>query len=289
MIDDERALSVALRDVAEHGLSGSPPPIKQLLSRGRRRRHARAAFACVVGVTGAGVIAALVSVGPGAGTSSNTASGTPGAIPTGRIALSLAAERTDAGSFHYSLSTKTTVPDGQARPATMEGAFDPSTMRGYSKEVAGGETSESIRIGNACYAKPTLSAPWLTLPCSPPASGFSLQSLTEDPAAALKQLEAVGLATYAGRTGSGSGAVDLWKFTVIHKQQAEELAGYTVAGTARVGVAGGQVEAIDFTITIAPSRTIASSVQDASITFSDYGAPVSVSAPTTGSKGVDSQ
>jgi hypothetical protein len=289
MTDDERALSVALHEAAGYGPSGSAPPIDRLLSRGRRRRHGRAALACAAGVTGAGVVAALASAGPRAGASPDTASGMHGATQSGPIALSLAAERTDDGPFRFSLTAKTTEPAGKAderttRTATSEGAFDPSTMHGYTKAVGGMETAESIRIGDVCYSQPTLGAPWLRLACPASANDVSLEGLTQDPAAGLEQLKAAGLTTYVGRSGTGAHEVDTWKFTFSRKPQESPgggsiLAGYTVTGKASVGVADGQVSAIDYTITPTPGAMIAASVTDVSITFSDYGAPVNVSAP----------
>lgn len=288
MTDDERALSAALHDMAGHGPSGSPP-ISRLLSRGRRRRHTRSAFACAIGVTGAGVLTALASAGPGAGTSADTASGAHGATTRpGPVALSLAAERTDAGPFHFSLTSKAPDPGGKAgeppRTGTSEGAFDPSTLHGYTQAVGGGVSAQSIRIGDTCYSQPTLGAPWLRFTCSASASGTSFASLTQDPATALKQLEAAGRATYAGRTGSGSGEVDTWKFTFGRNARGSAGSGtiqigYTVTGTATVGVADGHIAAIDYTVTTAPNPIVAHSVTDVSITFSDYGAPVRVSAP----------
>jgi hypothetical protein len=294
MTEDERALSAALRDLAGRGPSGAPP-LGDLVARGRRRRHARTALAGAAGVTGVAVVAALASTGPRAGLTPDTASGVSAASRPSPISLSLAAERTDASPFHYSLTSSTTSGRaggaGKASTATSQGAFDPSTLRGYATAVGGGQSAQSIRIGDTCYAQPVADGPWLILPCSPPPSSLTtLGDLTQDPAAVLKQLEADGLATYAGRTGSGSDEADVWKFTLTQKPQAStedgriEI-GFTATGTARVGVAGGQVAAIDYTVTIAPGQILATSVTNISITFSDYGAPVHVSAPSTSEKG----
>lgn len=290
--DEERALSVALHDVAERGPGGSAP-IDRLLSRGRRRRHARYASVCAVGVTGAAVLAAFVSAGPGAGRSPDMASGTSATRPS-PIALSLAAERTDASPFHFSLTATTPATGGKTgsqtgeptRTDVSEGAFDPSPMRGYTKAFGGGQTAQSIRIGDTCYSQPTVTAPWLVRACSS-AAVVSLASLTQDPAAALKQLESAGGATYVGRTGSGSGELDTWKFTFTQKAlvtAGSSTAGYTVTGTASVGAADGRVAAIDFTVAITPNAVITGSDTEISIKFSDYGAPVSVSAPVADSK-----
>ncbi|MBR7836276.1 hypothetical protein KDL01_23565 [Actinospica durhamensis] len=291
--DEGRALSVALHDVAERG-PGAPAPIDRLVSRGRRRRRARSATSCAVGVTGAAVLAAFVSAGPGAGRSPDTASGTPAATSPSPIALSLAAARTDANPFHFTVTATSPAPGGKAggqtgakaRTEVSEGAFDPSTMRGYTKAFGGGQTAQSIRIGDTCYSQPTLTAPWLVSTCSSTA-GVSLASLTQDPAATLKQLETAGQATYVGRTGSGSGELDTWKFTFTRKTQVTATSstlGYTVTGTASVGAADGQVSAIDYTVTIAPDSIVVGSDEQISIKFSEYGAPVSVSAPVAATK-----
>lgn len=294
MTETERTLSVALHDLADHVPSGAAP-VSSLLSRGRRRRHARTAFACAAGVTGAGVVAALATAGPRAVAPHDTALGAPGASPQGPIALSLAAERTDAGPFHFSLTAKTTESHGngesggQTRTSSSEGAYDPASSRGYTKAVGGLQSAETIRIGETCYAQPVAGGPWLALPCAASDDGFTLANLTQDPAAVLKQLEVDGEATYVGPAGGGSGeAADTWKFTVTEKPRVSSSGGsisvgYTVTGTATVGVSDGRVTAIDYTLTLDPNPVVADSVTDVAITFSDYGTPVNVSAPTTGS------
>lgn len=286
MTDHEDALSAGLHDLAGRATPGSPP-ISTLLSRGRRHRRTRATFAGAAAVAGIGVVAALAATGSGYGAAHSAAVGVPSGSQAGPISLGLAAARTDASPFHFTLTAKSTAPKaegGQTKTASSEGDFDPSTNSGYTKSTGGRDTGESIAIGGKCYAQPVAGSSWLIVPCT----DDSLSDLTADPAADLKQLEADGQATYVGRSGSGSGQVDTWKFTITRKTQTlpgnrGTQLGYTATGTATVGVADGHVHAIDFTIKALPNRIVVGVVSDVSITFSDYGVPVHVIAPASAS------
>jgi hypothetical protein len=296
MTDSERTLSQALSDLAHHAPSGSAP-MGDLLRRGHRRRHTRAAFASAAAVTGVGVLAAVTTGGTHAAPSSHPAAGATSHSP---ITLSLAAESTDANPFHFSITARTTeIPGGknsrQTRTSSTMGAFDPSSMHGYTKSSSGMTNAETIQIGDTCYARPAAGAPWLTVAC--PSTGTpTLAGLSQNPSAALKMLEADGQARNTGQSGSGSGAVDTWKFTITESPQASAGtvgAGYTVTGTASVGIHSGQVTAVDYTLALDPESSgatlPAAAVTSVSITFSDYGAPVNVSAPVAGSTGADAQ
>lgn len=291
MTDDERALSAALTDLAGHARPGLPP-LGSLLDRGRRRRHTRSAFTGALGVTGVCALAALTTLGPRAGASPATDSGAARATAPGPIGLSLAAARTDDSPFHFSLTAKSTDSGGKTRTAETHGAFDPAADRGWMNSIGGGQRSETIRIGDTCYAQPTVGGSWLAASCATSADN-PLAALTEDPAADLKQLETNGLASYTGRTGSGSGALDTWKFSLTQKPRVSTgsvFAGYTLAGTASVGVDSGQIASIDYTLTVVPDqRYPVSGSSIVSIAFSDYGVPVSVTAPAATTTGTGAQ
>lgn len=298
MTDEERALSAALGDLAGFSSTGSPP-VSTLLSRGRRRRRARATFACTATAAGIGVAASLAASGTGAGSGYGgahpAAVGTAPGSGTTPITLALAAEQTDAESFHFTVISKSTAPKadgGGTRTASGEGAYDPSTRHGYTKSTGGGVTAETIRIGDTCYAQPVAGASWLVERCVESSGSPTLADLTQDPAAALKQLESDGRASYVGRSGTGSGAVDTWKFTITQETQSSAsrlVLGYTATGTATVGAADGHVHAIDFTVTLAPNRIEVQGGGHVSITFSEFGVPVDVAAPAIGSVEVGSQ
>ncbi|WP_034263464.1 hypothetical protein [Actinospica robiniae] len=285
MTDRDEALTAGLHELADRVTPGAPP-VSTLLGRGHRNRRTRAALAGTAAVAGIGAVAVFAATAPGYGAAHSAAAGAPSgsqAAPTGPISLSLAAERTDASPFHFSVAVKSTVPKadgGEVRRASSEGASDPSTGDGYVKSTTDGQT---IRIGDTCYSQPVAGAQWLVMPCGDD-SNNALAGLTADPAAVLKQLEADGQATHVGRSGTGSGEVDTWKFTITRKAQstsAGTFLGYTATGTATVGVADGHVHAVDFTIKAlaTPKPPTVVGVSDVSITFSQYGVPVHVTAP----------
>ena len=299
MTDSEQYLAEALEDLADHAPSG-PAPMDELFRLGRRRRHARSAFAAaaaVTGVTGVGVLAALATGATHAVTPAEAAGGTASPRP---VTLALAAASTDAAPFHFRITAKTTrTPAGPGSTVTStsvtEGAFDPSTTRGYVQSSGGMTNAETIQIGDSCYAQAATGARWIVLPCSA-TDGPSLVGLSRNPSAVLAMLEADGQATKTGQSGSGSGASETWKFTLTEKPRASAgsvVAGFTATGTAQVSVAGGQITAIDYTLRPDPGslgpKLPADAVESVSIAFSDYGAPVDVTAPVPGSTGAGSR
>jgi hypothetical protein len=269
-MNDETYLSGALRELADLE-QPSQPPVDRLLHKGHRVRTTRN-----VGVAAVAVLAAVAIgiplVAQGSGSSHGGGTVATASSPTGddRPSLVLAAQKSSKTSF----KVVWTVTDPGFGISRYEGAFDPVNQKSYQRFVplAGqsqnGKFVEERRIGDQCY---TLSSPghaWFKNACMPVNNTDPTGKLLNDPNAVLERLKSDGLATYTGRKGS----LDTWTFTYTVPARDPDPAS-TVTGTVTVDVSSNEIATVHIE---QPTQSIPATV---TYTYSDYGSPVTVTAP----------
>jgi hypothetical protein len=253
----EERLSVALHAVADHGDTATAP-VAELVRRGRRRQRNWIVVrsAAVVGVVAAVGGTTMLAVSGG-----GDQPGQSGQVTAARVDLVSAAEATSDASFRFTFTGKS--PDGVA--IDCHGGLDRGADVGWEKdgshETRFIEGTQYVKLGNKPWrAEPgTLNQ---SFDCTGPITNGAI-----DPAAVLRSLKGKGQVGYAGRTGSGQDAVDVYKYTFSLK--GGQL---TYNGVMEAGVASGYIRKV---------TTDVSGVVDGTytITYSGFGEPVKVTAP----------
>jgi hypothetical protein len=146
---------------------------------------------------------------------------------------------------------------------------------------------DQVAIGDDCYAHSTRAPQWQKV--AGHCSWISSDWVLSNPVALLDQIQRPGSVTYQGRIGHGATAVDRWAvgytWPVDPRGGRKNKNSYT--GTVDVKVATGRVSTVRFRLVTAilePGQTSASpdsftSAVDVVGEYSDYGAPVVVTAP----------
>jgi hypothetical protein len=290
---DDTVLIEALHRL--EAVESGAPPVDALLRRARRRRAVRLSVTSAT-VAAAAVLAVLaIQLVPGA-----TPASSPELAP---VSLEVAARTTTQSTFHVAITSSGYRAGGG--PSTvigrLEGAMDPTRQRGYIRYVPTPrwptwKYHEIRQIKDHCYVQFYRNGDWRTDPwrprsgdpdippgCFPSASFGTGSSVVLDPVAVLERLKADGSATYVGRKGSGSSAVDVWRLGVDHPLGDERASD---RGTVTVDVSTKRILTLTYrTVPEAkrpPDRSSmrnAYIVDGASYTFSGFGAPVTVEVP----------
>jgi hypothetical protein len=254
---NEERLNVALHAVADHGDTAAAP-VAELVRRGRRsqrnRRVARsAAVLSVVAAVGGTTVLAVSGGGDQPAQS--------GQVTAARVDLVSAAEATSDTSFRFNLTGRSS--NGVA--IDCQGGLDRGAGVGWEKdgwhETRFMDGTQYVKLGDKPW-RADASTLDQSFDCTGPITNGAI-----DPAAVLRSLKGMGQVTYAGRTGSGQDAVDVYKYTFPLK--GGQL---TYSGVMEAGVASGYIRKV---------ATRISGVVDGTytITFSNFGDPVKVTAP----------
>jgi hypothetical protein len=295
MIDDEQIVHVLHqlgdRDAPSHA------PVDQLLHRGRQARARRSAGLVTVaaGVVAVGAVGAGALTAPGVfgGGGHPTAVGSGSNAGTSRSAgppsLALAAEVTLSQPYHLRITVKGREQNGVI---ALDAAVDPVRKVGYLKPAPGSQLNkfhEERSIGDTCYVQPAAGGQWLSWPwpCLEAPHLGVLTGLTADPVTILDQLRSAATVTYAGRTGTGSAAIDTWNFTYTHTLNLpapapDNLGSHpteTITGTVTVSVSTNRVATIDYQDELRNAGRTVVSTSTVTDQFSDYGVPVNVTRP----------
>jgi hypothetical protein len=255
-VNNEEELSVALHVVADSA-DAPPPPVDELIRRGRRARMlARSMVAAGVVVAVVGTTALTVAaVGPRVARE---------AAPPVDVAAAGGGNRDT--SFRISRTWRTT--DG--RPAFCSGGIDPAAQVGWEKGDAGGRY-EIRFVGGVQYVKPG-GRPWRaqsrsrltnSLTCDGPVDEY-----TVDPAAVVQSLREKGPVEYTGRTGRGDEAVDTYRFSYSIKGGL-----FTYSGVISAGVTSRHV------LRVTQNVSGEGESSDSVTVFDGFGEPVRVVAP----------
>ena len=255
-MNSEEELSVALHVVAD-GADTPPPPVDELIRRGRRARMlARSMVAAGVVVAVVGTTALTVAaVGPRVAREAD---------PPVDVAAAGGGDRDT--SFRISRTWRT--PDGRA--AFCSGGIDPAAQVGWEKGNAGGRY-EIRFVGGLQYLKPA-GRPWLAQPASGLTDALTcngpVEEYTVDPAAVVQSLREKGPVEYTGRTGRGDEAVDTYRFSYSIKGGR-----LTYSGVISAGVTSRHVQRVTMNLS-------GDGVSDDFVTeFDGFGEPVRVTAP----------
>jgi hypothetical protein len=199
---DEIELRTALHELADRDESPSAP-IAGLLRRGQRARVGRVAR--TAGALGAaGVVLAGLALLPRPATSLE-----PEAQP---VPLALAAQTTAQTTFHITMDTTMDTPHQVATPP-WDGKYDPIHDRGFLRMPEA--HAEQRQIGPDCYLSDSAGRWYRGYGCWQASESPETAALGDSasPGDLLAQLKHAGNVSYAGRTGSGSHAIDSYRFT----------------------------------------------------------------------------
>jgi hypothetical protein len=266
---DEKELSTALHDLAERDEAGIPP-VQRLLRRGHRARTGRAALAVTATATAGALVAAAVGAAP-------HRAGRP-------VPLALAAQNSTQTPFRFTITGTTRLAGHTQTMTPATGGYDSARHRGYWKQGY----FEMRQVGADCFARYVVdgAAPnsWELVHsgCWSISAGSIDSVLTSSsPGDLLDKLKTLGSVTYAGRTGSGSHAVDRYRFSYTEDSGVIVTLSYT--GAVEIDVATGRITQVSFQIKVKQSnpdfQVKMASEQQLVFSFHDYGAPVDVTAP----------
>lgn len=271
------------------GLAENGPAGPELLRRVRRRTSARRrARARVLVPAGAAATLALA----GAVALAVTLTATVASAPSAFAAVTAAAAKTSAQTFQVTMDIATNPPpvpgSGRVQSARVTGEFDQS--RGVGEETVSGPWKFQVRyVGPNTYldtypgSKQVIfsanqaSKPWAEFPPEPALTGNALEvtgnspgGTTADPITLLRLLKSAGTVTDEG-PASGSGWTGTrYGFTVTGKEQ-------TTVGYLDVDRQGRVRRLVADLTAGAGAKKWVMATED--VTFSDFGTPVSVTAP----------
>jgi hypothetical protein len=301
----ERQLTAGFHEYAA-GVRLDTDVLGAAAARHHRRTNARRALAGggVVGVAGA-LSAVLVLGNTGQPPAAEPRPPAAAVAQAPALRLAAAAQATAQTSFRLRLTRTQSHEAGRLKGySTSEeyaGAFDAAADRGYLRigpsRVRGRVVSTPVPVelrilGEDVYLGRTDTNAWKrriprsdlaeVLGTANPATSSILTDLTVDPRGLLDQLRHLGSITPAGRTGSGSTAVDVYTFDYPVKADASTAA-HRVTGTVKIGVDSHLVAGVTQQTTTTGANP---AIADGSpltwrtvIEFSDYGIPVHVEKP----------
>jgi len=290
----ERQLVAGFQDYAADVRLG-PDVLDAATARHHRRTNARRAVVAGGVASGAAALSAVLVLG---GTGQPPAAGPPpaatAAAQTPALRLAAAAAATGQTSFRLRLTLTQSYDTGRLKgyreSQDYEGAFDAAADRGYLR--LRGTPIEIRIIGERVYTgRPDRDAWRRPMPRSEladvlgaanPATTSVFEQLTIDPPAVLEMLRHLGSVTPAGRSGSGSAAVDKYTFTYQVEADAS-TATHRVTGEVEIGVRSQLLARISQqTTTVGANPAIADGqplTWRTVIAFSGYGTPVHVAKP----------
>lgn len=233
---DEKVLSDALHEIADHDDTGVPPV--GLLRRGRRARLGRAVRTATVAAAASVLVAGVVAVaGPGSGVS-------------GPVPLALAAQTTAETTFHFRLDTELMLPGKLVETVPWEGQYDPVHDRGDKRTVEPyGHQLEERQIGSDCFFHNPQGEWYRMQRCGSFTDLPETANLGEaaDPGDLLAQLESAGKVSYTGRTGKGGNAVDTYRFTYTYTAPADQWIA-TKTGTVDIDVTSRRIIRVSYQV-----------------------------------------
>jgi hypothetical protein len=277
---------------AADGLAGSGMAGAELLRQVRRRTTRRRRTRALVP---AGAVAAL----GGAAAVAVTLTATVASAPSAFAAVTSAAAKTSAESFQVTMNGVTTEPPRWVRHWGVTGEFDPS--RGVGEETITDLGKTQVRyIGQHMYvnqdssqAKPQsrkvatvwpgpitqpVTQPWVEAAIGPRLSASAIavspdfgQQESVNPGALLSLLKSAGTVTDEGPASGPGWTGTKYGFTVASSKD-------TATATGTLDVDGqGQVRRMLATLTFTQAGADFTCTED--VTFSNFGAPVTVTAP----------
>ncbi len=253
----EDHLSVALRVVAD-STETPPPPVAELIRRGRRARSRNRAMvaAGVVAAVGGTTALTVVALGP-----------QPAPVTAAAVDVASAPQATSDSSFRITHTAKV----HKGRGVACQGAVDPGAEVGWEKGT-GSDRYEIRFVDGVQYVKEAGRA-WRAEPRSPSleqslSCGTSITGYTVDPVVVVRSLKAKGQVKYTGRTGSGQNAVDTYRFSYSIKNGL-----LTYSGVVSAGVTSRHVQKVTLNLSGDGQRF------DSTTVFSGFGEPVRVTAP----------
>lgn len=254
--------------------------LRAVRRRTTRQRRARRAL------VPAGAVTALA----GAAAAAVTLTATVATAPSAAAAVTAAAAKTSAESFGVTMSIATNPPPGVAsghvQAARVAGAFDP--VRGVGQETVSGPWKFLVRyVGQNMYldtlpgSKQVIfsegpgSRPWAEFPPEQKLAGNALEIAGSGPGGAppnpltlLGLLKSAGTVTDEGPTSGPGWTGTKYRFTVTVDQSA--TVGYVDVDNQ------GRVRRLVAGLEVGTAKWVMASED---VTFGDFGAPVSVSAP----------
>jgi hypothetical protein len=172
----------------------------------------------------------------------------------------------------------------------VSGAYDPVRRRGYySTEKPADDPNfvkwDELAFGDTCYTQYAGAPQWQRYPR---ACYWVSSDLLTNPIVLLDQLQRPGSVRYQGRFGHGSQAVDRWVISYTWPVDARTGDTNSYTGTVDVTVATGRISTVRIRIVNvdlepgqpSPSTGARTVAQDVVVEYSDYGRPVTVTAPT---------
>jgi hypothetical protein len=298
---DERTVGTALRELAEH-TQPTGPPVAAIMQRGQRARRTRSGG--LAGLAAIAVVALTVSTAVGLAQPRRA----PDEPVTPQLRLAAALQATGQTSFRLRITLRTDPPDPKVDSLSYTGAYDPTAGNGYLN----GNTRNGFRaqriVGGVLYVQQDPDTWFQYRRCGP---GFYFDNLksgdggtlsnvgtSANPTQLLDLLRRFGKVTELGRQGSGSKAVDRYRFvaavpvappgsSMCGERTSSVSVTINITGTAEVGVHSGKVGTITYREPLLaptgerPNVWQASSTYGTKITvqMTDYGLPVVVEAP----------
>lgn len=287
MSQDEE-LSRALHALAD-GDDGVSAPVDEVLRRGRRATHRRAAgrsVAAVGAVAVVGVVAAIAASGPTApphqqaqpGPAVRGADTRPTDSARTRLVAAVRTSGNDSFRFATQGTNRITAPGKPTTPQGFgcTGAVDPAQPVGYYQLPNGEETRI---VGDDAYVYE--GGEWFreTDPTFSHRIGCGRVALSASPSDILDPIRDTGTVRYLGRRGSGADAVDV--YGVAYVRQLDGPNTMQVTATVRVGVRSQRVAEVDEK-SVYRWKQRTDSTSESVTTYSGYGESVTVERPTVG-------
>jgi hypothetical protein len=189
--------------------------------------------------------------------------------------------------FKLTIASHATPSDQPGTVMVSNGAYDPVHRRGFMNSDY--DNKREVAVGDVCYTRDRYRSRWdrTAEPC-PWAEGPDRLPAWISPAEVFDQLEQRGTVEYAGRTGTGSNKVDVWRFSYTEPTEYPSPRNDpAVTGTIEVNATTGRVSKVASHLPsgagyISPTTQtfVEIGAMDQTVEYSDYGKPVSVTEPT---------
>jgi len=295
----EQRLAAGFRDYAA-GVRLDTDVVAAAAARHHRRTNARRAIVAGGVLSVAAALSAVLVLGNAAQPPVAGHRPSATAAPAPALQLAAAVEGTAQTSFRLKVTLKRAYETGRLAGTSdteeYEGAFDAAADRGYLRTgttVPGTTGPIELRIiGDEVYTGRPDTNVWkrpikrsdlaAVLGTANPATSSVINGLTVDPRTLLDMLKGLGGVTPAGRSGSGSTAVDTYTFAYQVAADASTAA-HQVTGSVEVGVQSHLLARItQQTTTVGADPAVADGqplTWRTVIEFAGYGTPVKVDKP----------
>jgi hypothetical protein len=304
----EQRLATGFREYAA-GVRLDTDLVGAAAARNRRRTTVRRAMFAGGGIGVAAALSAVLVVG---NTGRPPADGQPPPVAEAEagtqapaLKLAAAAQATAQTSFRVRLTRAQSYETGRLKGYSVseeyDGAFDAAADRGYLRvgpsrvrgKVVGTPAPIELRIlGEDVYLGRLDTNSWKrriprsdlaeVLGTANPATSSIVNDLTVDPRGVQDMLRHLGTISPAGRSGSGSNAVDTYTFTYQVKADAS-IAAHQVTGSVKIGVESHLLAGVtQQTTTVGADPAVADGeplTWRTVIEFADYGTAVHVEKP----------